>query len=61
MKKNHSSQRTVYEFLSPIKMKFKSTLKGGDVEANKSSIFSKITSFSWINGESRSGDKSSSP
>jgi hypothetical protein len=56
MKKNNNSQKTVYSFISPIKMKFKSATKADETEIKSSSVFSKIKSFSWMTGASKSNE-----
>jgi hypothetical protein len=48
MKKNINPQRTVYNFISPTRMKFKSPTKGTESDINPPSVLTKIKSFSWL-------------
>ena len=48
MKKNLNPQRTVYNFISPTKMKFRSPNKATDSDIKQPSVLTKIKSLSWL-------------
>lgn len=48
MKKSSQSQKTVYKFLTPVKMKFKNSDKTADSETKPQTLYTRIKSFSWF-------------
>ena len=57
MKKNINPQKTVYNFISPTKMKFRSPNKGTDSDIKAPSVLTKIKSLSWLGSPTKHDSK----
>jgi hypothetical protein len=57
MKKNLNPQKTVYNFISPTKMKFKSPNKEADSDIKSPTILTKIKSLSWLGSPTKHNSK----